>query len=286
MRENARKRIIERMEYSWKRLAPTFGRRVPQSIGYETVKDYTAGRRSGTIGKGAVSEGTIWTELNHLRIVLGWAEKRGRISKAPYIDMPSKPAPRDRWLTKKDVAALRLHASAPHVRLFIILAIGTGARKEALLELQWDQCDMVRGLIDLNGTRDGRTRKGRAVVPMNRTVRAALVEARKSALSGHVIEWAGEPVLSVKKGLATASRKAGMAKVTPHMFRHSAARWMAEAGSDMKRIAAYLGHSDSRTTERIYARFSPNALAAEASALELDFEDIGSNEPEAARRRT
>src|SRR5262249_16136097 len=36
--------------------------------------------------------------------------------------------------------------------------------------------------------------------------------------------------------------------------------WMAEEGVPMQQIAQYLGHSDSRTTERVYARFSPGTI--------------------------
>jgi integrase len=44
---------------------------------------------------------------------------------------------------------------------------------------------------------------------------------------------------------------------------------MAEGGIPMPVIAQYLGHRDSRTTERIYARFSPDYLREAAKALEL-----------------
>ena len=45
--------------------------------------------------------------------------------------------------------------------------------------------------------------------------------------------------------------------VSPHEFRHSAAVWMAEAGVQMKQIADYLGHKDSRITELGCARSRP-----------------------------
>jgi integrase len=45
---------------------------------------------------------------------------------------------------------------------------------------------------------------------------------------------------------------------------------MAEAGIGMAEIAQFLGHSDSRTTERVYARFSPDYLRKAAEALEIN----------------
>jgi integrase len=44
---------------------------------------------------------------------------------------------------------------------------------------------------------------------------------------------------------------------------------MAEAGVSMPEIAHYLGHSNSRTTERVYARYSPDYLQGAARALSL-----------------
>jgi hypothetical protein len=44
---------------------------------------------------------------------------------------------------------------------------------------------------------------------------------------------------------------------------------MAEAGRPMTEIAAVLGHSDSRITERIYARFSPAHLRKTVIALDM-----------------
>jgi integrase len=43
---------------------------------------------------------------------------------------------------------------------------------------------------------------------------------------------------------------------------------MAEAGVPMPEIAAFLGHTDSRSTERVYAKFSPEYLRKAARALE------------------
>ena len=265
--EKKGRRIAESMVTTWKALKDTFSTREAISIGDETCQDYIAARR----GKGR-ADGTIWTELNHLRIVMGWAEKRGRILKAPYIAMPPKPAPKDRWLTREEVARLKNNATGPHIKLFILLAIATGGRKEALLSLKWEQIDFVRGIIHLDDMQAEHKRKGRASVPMNRTIRAGLLEARKAAQSGYVIEWAGDRVKSVKRSLAKTAEKATLTGVTAHVFRHSAARWQAEAGIPMSEIAQYLGHSDDRVTQRVYARYSPTALKKAAAVLDLDFD--------------
>ncbi len=161
-------------------------------------------------------------------------------------------------------------ATTPHVRLAIILLLGTAARVRAILDLTWDRCDFDRGMIKLKDDNDTTPRKGRAIVPMNGMVRAALSEAREGALSNHVIEWAGKPVGSLKKGMGTAARKAGLVGVSPHVLRHTAAVWMAEGKVPMEEIAQLMGHKDSRVTSSIYARFSPDYLRGAAEVLNLD----------------
>jgi integrase len=156
------------------------------------------------------------------------------------------------------------------LRLFIVLAYATGARSAALLGLTWGRCDFARGEIDLRDPTMTLPHKGRALVPMNATVREVLSEAQVGALSDVVIEWGGERVRSVKRGLASAARRAGIGHVSPHMLRHTAAVHMAESEISMEQIAQYLGHNDVDTTRRVYARFSPTYLRNAASMLEIE----------------
>lgn len=203
-------------------------------------------------------------------MVLVWAQKHGLIDHAPHIERPPKPKPREAHLTRGQVRLLLDSAQLPHIRLYIVLAYTTAARNAALLGLRWDRCDFEAGRIDLRDPTILSPHKGRAIVPMLRTARAALLEARQGALSEHVIEWAGKPVKSVKRGLAQAAKRAGLPHVSPHMLRHSAAVHMAEDGVSMDEIAQYLGHSNVNVTRNVYARFSSDYLAKAASALEFD----------------
>ena len=256
--------IAESMSYTGKSVLPAFGAMRPEQITLEDANAYAAQRRDA-----GIQDGTIWTQLNHLRIALNWAVKAGLIATAPYIARPSKPAPRDRYLTRAEISRLLEAATTPHIRLAIILMLTTGARVGAVLELTWERVDLDRRIIDLRAKASG-PRKGRATPPINETLLAALVEARKAAISDYVVEWAGDQVGSIKKGFASVTKKAGLKDVSPHVLRHTAAVHMAEAGHSMAEIAQILGHSDSRTTEQIYARFSPQHLRHAASALEFD----------------
>lgn len=257
----------DRMADAWKALKPHFAHLRPDQISRDTCRAYAASRRLVTFRnrKLPVQDGTIIKELTVLRAGLRWHDK----NTPAVFEMPSTPPPKERHLSREEYGRLLESAQiTPHLYLFVTLALQTAARAEALLQLTWDRVDFDRGLIDLRNAL-GR-RKGRAQVPMTETARIALLDAWKASLARvHVIEYAGGPVQSVKKAFGRACEKAGLEGVTPHVLRHTAAVWMAEGGATMPEIAGYLGHSDSRITERVYAKFSPTFLKKAATALEF-----------------
>lgn len=256
--------IIATMEHTWKALKDRFGDLPGDEITTAHCRAHVAARR-----KAGVKDGTLHTELGHLRMVLVWAEKQRLINRAPHIERPSKPKPKEKHLTPEQVRALIDGCEFPHLKLFIHLAYATAGRAAAILGLTWDRVDFVREKINLEDPTITIPHKGRAIVPMTRTLKARLLEAKEGALSPFVIEWAGERVGSVKKGMATAAKRAGIAKVSPHMLRHSAAVRMAETGVAFEEISSYLGHSDTKITRNVYARFSPDYLRKAAESLEI-----------------
>lgn len=252
-----RARSPERARDAWKALAPQFGPLRPDQVTREECRAYVAGRR-----RQGRQDGTINKELRTLRAGLRWANPQT----AAIVETPANPPPRDRYLTRAEYARLLAGCASPHVRVFVAVALATAGRAAAILELTWTRVDFDRGLIRLWDGDGGR--KGRATVPMTEAVRAVLLEAKAAALTPYVVEYAGGRVRSVKKAFERAAERAGLSDVTPHVLRHTAAVWLAEAGTPMAEIARYLGHADSRITERVYARYSPDYLRGAARALE------------------
>lgn len=248
-----------RAKTAWKAAAPFWDRLPIGRVDQHTVKDY--GKR-----RPRCSAYTIRNELAIIRAALNHAEKNKLIGKAPFIEMPKLPPKPVRYLTKDQFRALVAAAHAPHVALFMKLAVATGARSTAMLELTWDRVDFVRGIIDFNPPGRVQTSKYRATVSMNAQIRSFLEEAKAGAMSEYVIEYGSKELASIKKGFEAATKRAKVT-CTPHSLRHSAAVWMAEDGVPMAVIAQFLGHSDSRITETTYARFSPKFLSNAAEAL-------------------
>jgi integrase len=256
--------VAETMVHTWKAMRERFGPLHADEITIEHSREHIKERR----GKG-IGDGTIWTELGHLRMCLLWAQKRNRIDRAPDIERPAKPEPSDRYLTRAEVQKLLASATTPHIRTFITLAYSTAGRSAALLGLTWERVKFETGKIDLRDPTIKRRHKGRAIVAMNPMLRQELERARAGALTPYVIEWASERVKSVKRGMRKSSERAGLDPVNPHLLRHSAAVHLAEAGRSMDEIAQFLGHRDLNVTRNIYARFSPEHLREAAGVLDL-----------------
>jgi integrase len=259
-------RQVQKMIWIWNVLGPVFGPLRAPDVSRDFCRTYVDEMR-----KAGRAENTINTRLSMLRTMLTWAQRNKLIVEAPYVFVPPPSPPRDRHLTRADLRRLLDACELPHIRLFIVLAISTAARMQALLGLTWDRIDFKRGIIDLRDPAMPTRAKGRAIVPMNDTARAALLEAKAGALSPFVVEWSGKRVGSIKKAMGTALRRAGIKAKGDgaHVLRHSAAVWMAEDRVPITEIAQYLGHSNPMTTYRIYARYSPDYLRKAAGSLNM-----------------
>jgi integrase len=240
-------------------LEPVFGDRMGTDVNKDDCRDYAALR----VRQGA-SLGTAKIELEYLRACLNLRYGRGN----NHVWTPPASAPRDRYLTKDEVDTLLQHVSTPHVRLFIILAIATAARMSAILDLRWEQVDFKHRTVNFNSPGREQTNKRRPVVPLNERAFEALKEAARGAMTDYVIEWDRKPVASLKKAVRMAAKRSGIA-CSPHVFRHTAGVWMAQADVPMQKIAQFMGHTSTRVTERTYARYSPSFMKDAAAALEF-----------------
>ena len=245
------------LAYHAKPIVAHFGEQMGNLAG-DIGKAYVTARRA------QVKPGTIRKELGLLRAALRWAERRNIIDQAPHVTLPPAPPPRDRRLTREEIEALTNPCKQPHLLLFVLIARYTAARAGAILSMRWDQVDFEKRRIDLGGS--GR-QKRRAVVPLHPSLALALAIAKEVALSPYVIEYGGRRVASIKKGFKAACKNAGLEDVSPHVLRHTAASWMAEAGVPMVEIAQFLGHTNPSVTYRTYARFSPDYLGKALGAL-------------------
>ncbi len=247
-----------RLDSLWRQIEPHFGYKLGAAISKADCRDYTAARKRA--GK---SNSTIKTELEALRACLRWHYGKD----APVIVAPPPSKARERYLTRAEAEQLLAAIETPHVKLFVEIALGTGARMGAILDLTWDRVDLEHGTIDFMPAGRDKTNKRRTVVGITPRLHERLAEAKAGALTDNVIEYGGKPVASVKRAIAAAARRSGV-PCSPHVFRRTAAVWMAMADVPMDRIAQVLGHSTTRITYAAYSRYSPRFMADAIAALD------------------
>jgi integrase len=201
------------------------------------------------------------------------AWRRGEIAGAPYI--PSVKVdygePLGRPLKIAEIARL-LREAPDHLRLMLMILIGTACRPEAALELTGAQLDFDDRLIDLNPRGRVQTKKFRPVVKMP----DALATVFANAPSGRLVTFQGRPVKKINKAWRGMRVAAELDEaVNPYSIRHTVARWMRQNGVPAWEVAAQLGHKsrDYRTTE-LYAAFDPAYLQNAVRAIDLLFEKL------------
>jgi len=247
-----------RIGYAIQALVGFWGERMVGDVTRETCRAY--GRARGK------APGTIRRELATLRAAINYAKEEGRLTYAPTVHLPKKPEGKDRFLRKSEAAALLNaartgHASTrPYLPLFILIALYTGARKGAILELRWPQVDLEAERIDFNPPGRTRTSKGRARQPIPRRLLTFLRLARQRGTDlGYVIHRDGAQLDNMKRAFNTAAAAAGLADVTPHTLRHTCGTWLAQSGVALDKIGGWLGHTDARTTQ-LYAHHHPDFM--------------------------
>lgn len=214
-----------------------------------------------------VAAGTIIKEVGHLRAALKLAHEDGLIATVPTVDRPGQPLSREIWLSREQAAKLRRSAVMPHVRLFIALALATGARKEAIETLTWDRVDFGKGLVRLSKAGRPETKKRAATVPIGAAMVRYLKRHHRIATTGNVLEWRGRAAGNIKKGFAAAVKRAGLGKeITPHILRHSVATWLVEDGIPLEEVARFIGDTKAMI-EKTYGHHGPAYLSRASNVL-------------------
>ncbi len=187
-----------------------------------------------------------------LRAALNHAYKNGRLQFVPYVPTLQEGPPRPHFLSRSEAARLlRAARRLPHVALFIRIALATGARHSAILQLTWDRVDLARGVVDFRLPGVEHRRKKRAVRPISKGLLATLRRHARRASTSHVITWKEQPVKSVKKAFRTLRKETGL-PVSSHVLKHTAVTWGLQEVTvyEMSQLTA----TSTKTLERVYAK--------------------------------
>lgn len=245
-----------------------FGHKTLADINGELCRAYAAKRGF---------DGASRRELEELRAAINHHRREGLCSALVEVVIPPRGDNRDRWLTRAEAAKLIRCAwryrevqkghqtgrkSRQHVARFIVAALYTGRRKQAILKATFGPSDgpwldLVRGVFyGAPGARRSKKRQPAIVVPQR-----LLAHLRRWQRAGqrHLIEFGREPINSIDKAFAANAKASGLEDVTPHTIRHTAVTWLALEGVDPYEICRYAGIT-MPIFEEVYAHHHPDFM--------------------------
>ena len=222
--------------------------------------------------------GTVRKELGTLAAAINHCHAEGYITAAPRVRLPAKPAPRDRWLTRDEAAKLVWAAyrnpKARHLARFVLVALYTGTRSDAILRLQFmpntvgGWVDTEKGVLYRRGAGEVETKKRTPPVPVPRPLLAHLRRwERQGARFVVEAEWnRGERVASLKTAWRTALAASGIDHCTKHDMRHSAITWAMQNGADRWHAAGFFGLTVD-VLESVYGHHHPDHMRSAVEAM-------------------
>lgn len=213
-------------------------------------------------------------DLEELRASINHHRKEGLHDRIVSIVLPERRPARDRWLDRNEAAHLLWTAwrrpKCKHVAKFILIALYTGRRAAVICGASFRR-EPGRPWVDLRTGMLWPPARGKVTNKRNPPIQLPgklLVHMRAWARAGqrYVVEWGGHAITRLDKTVKDIAAEAGLdGKVTPHVFRHTAATWQMQAGTDMLEAGRYLGMTV-RTLESTYAHHRPEHLAGARDA--------------------
>lgn len=232
-----------------------------------------------------------------LHRLLGWAERMNLVARnvARITDAPKAVPSPARALTAEQAAALLSAADGMRLYPFFALAIATGMRRGEIGALMWDDIDLDRGCLIvrqavgqdrkghrfLKGTKSGRERR----VPLNALAIASL-KTQRATQAGEKLrkrrQYVDQGLVfadplgglldldAVSKAFASLAERLGIKRrgISLHSCRHFGATQALAAGSDVRTVAALLGHASAATTLNVYGHVVAGAQERAVAQIE------------------
>jgi integrase len=182
------------------------------------------------------AQGAIKRIMTSVKASLMWAFNNEIITAHPPLMTVQEGGPPERVATIADLARFWDAAEQAHLQAFTMGLICTLSRPTAVLQLTRFQCDLARGVVDLNPRDRPQTKKRRPVVPM-----AAGLRPWIEAAEGHLVTYHNKPVKKINAVWRIARRTAGLGEdFVPYSIRHTMASELRARGVPELEIAGVL----------------------------------------------
>jgi integrase len=202
--------------------------------------------------------------ISCLSKMLKWAERSGRISKAPYLERYAEGVGRLRYASGEEEALMiKGLQDAGHGLSadFVAVLADTGMRRTELLSLRWEQVEDDSLLLE--ETKNGRSRK----IPLTTRAQGILRELRHDprgpfqsiTRTTFAYRWN-----AVKRSMGLEDDKG----FVPHCLRHAFACRLLQRGARIEVVSRLLGHNDIGTTINRYFHESPGDTESAVALLE------------------
>jgi integrase len=264
-------RDAKHVEWRYKaRIEPVLGNLPASRFGSAQVRQYVAQRRAG-----GASDATVNRELAIVRrgFKLGAQEDPPLVHRQPAIPKLEEDNVRQGFLEQEHYEWL-LEALPPNLQALFVCGYHTGARKNELRRIRWEQVDFDNGLIRLAA---GQTKAKRPrVLPIYGDMRRWLKRQRESCPEDSAWVFHGThncPVDNHLNGWKEACERANVPGLLFHDLRRSAVRNMKRAGIQDVEAMRISGH----LTRAIFDRYN--------IVDEADLASAGNRLEEYAQRR-
>ena len=183
------------------------------------------------------------------------------LANPPQLKLPKKTPPRDRWLSHEEVDHILQHAP-DHLARFTQIALVTGRRMRAILNLRWTEnddsgwIDLDQGVIHFSGRDEIESKKQKGSVRMTQSLLNAALQWRKDG-NDSVIHFHGKPINDIGTSFDAACEKAGLTSVSPHTLKHTAVTWAFQDGITLEDASAYFA-TTVQTLIETYRKHSPH----------------------------
>lgn len=225
------------------------------------------------------------------------------------VDVPKTTAAMRRPLTEKEKLLITQTYAGHRMGIPALLLLYCGLRRGELIALTWNDISVKHKTVTVNKAaifahnkgeiKDPKSQSGIRTIPIPDAILDAVKQARKCAQSAMVCPAADGAMMSltafkrawtsylhylnIQAGGKVASRSRSklmvIDKLTPHMFRHTYATLLYNAGVDIKSAQRFLGHADINVTLKIYTHLSEQKEQEAIAALNKHLCDnqIGKN---------
>lgn len=227
------------------------------------IDEFVSARRQWTYVRTyahKVTAGGINRDITNLKAMTKWAEEHEKSPNHPWLEIDPlrrykklKLPPKDdpKFFTQEEMGAIWKDGIIDEFEhIFVSLYFFTGRRRMEITNLKRDQVDFKNHVIKRTGTVSAHKRQG--IIPLAPQLEDKLHKWMDQYPHEYVLNLNGDKVNDhyATKLFKKIMKRAGVnGGGSLHRLRHTFGNRLSEANTNQKKIASYMGHSKSQTTD-------------------------------------